>query len=633
MDWRKTALLFAAVAALCLVAAALALRAAVDPQRLKKIAADRAIAAWDRELRVGDIDLDLLPVPSLRATQVSLGNAPWAKAPQLIQADIVRAELEVLPLLSGKVRVRKLSLDGVTANLEVAEDGARNWSLAKAKAESGETPPAEADMLKLDSIYLHDARIVVRRRGVEGAPWIVERAHLATAPALRDVRVDARLLRNGRGLVVKARFDDLSRHGVAGEVSGGVVELDWEAARLAISGRFPLQREARGLDLGVSLKADSLHELFAFYGIAREKSAPMQLSLRAREKGGAVEVSEISASMGQLRVAGDAKVTMKPEPRIHARLRSDRIDWLRTIVEAGGKPKPKRHDGEVFHPDPVAWRVVTAVGTFDGTAELSVASLKLGNGIEVANARGKLVFGDGRMDLAPFSGQALGGSVKGAMKFDGRKRTLRFELDGENVLLQRWFHERGSKIPFEGGPMSVKARLSLAGASYRELAASVSGPLTIRMGKGVWKSPRAGEAEEKMVRVFAPQDGTDVAFECAAADLEFKSGRAEGRGIFAARTDISQLLASGSVDAREETVDLRGRMVPRKGPRIGLSSIAGEVQITGKFARLGMQLDPSAAPAVLARAGAAVATAGVTVIGTALADAAEAKNDPCKRRG
>lgn len=631
MDWRRITAWAALAAALLVLAAAWALHALVDPERLKKAARDRALAAWERELLLGDVHLDLLPVPSLRANKVSFANPGWAREPHLLQADLVRADLELLPLLAGKVRVKRLSLEGVRAGLEVADDGAVTWELGEKKApEAPGGPESGEGLLQLATLHVRNANIVFRRGRGEAEPWHVQEALIEAGPGHRDVRVEASLERFGRPLRVNARFADLSGMGTKGAATDGRAEFDWGGARLAAEGRFPLEKSLAGADFAVRLEAGSLHEVFAFFGIGREKGAPVAVRLQAREAGGRLEVRELEATLGALKVTGEAKVALDPRPRIEARLEAGRVDWLKTLVDAGGTVKPPRKNEEVFHPDRVAWGAVTAIGALEGRADVAIGSLRLANGLELADVRARAAFGDRRLEIAPFSARMLGGSAQGAVRLDGAKRSLRFELDGEELLLARWFHERGSKLPFEGGPMRVRARLALSGDTYRELAASVDGRLTIGMGKAVWRSPRAGEAEEKMVRIFSPRDGTDIDFECAAADLHFKSGRASGRSLVGARTDVSQLLASGVVDAREEAFDLRGRLVPRSGPRIGLASFAGEVQVTGRFARPRMRLDPDARPAVLARAGAAIASAGVTVLGTALADAAESKNNPCE---
>lgn len=631
MKWRKAAAAAAILVGVLLAAAALALHALVDPQRLKKAARDRALAAWERELLLGDVELNLFPWPSLRAARVAVANPPWAKEPHLLQADLVRADLELLPLLAGKVRISSLALDGVKAELEVGEDGAVSWEL---EPESGaKAPEAHADVpddaLQIATVHIRNARIVHREKRESSEPWLVEEARVESAPGHRDVRVDARLSRHGRALHVKARFDDLSALGNKGAATAGEALFDWGDARIEARGRLPLDKALGGMDVDAVLDAKSLQGLLAFFGFERGKTAPLQVSLKAVEDKGQVALRGIEAKLGALAVSGGGRISTG-EKKVYASLRTERLDWLKALADAGGTIRPKRRDGQIFHADPVAWRALGVLGGMEGSADLRIGTLKLGNGLELGNVKTKATFGDGRLTLEPFAAEMLGGAGQGSLAFDSRRKAVRFELDGENLLLERWFRERGSKVPFTGGPMKVEARLSLAGATYRELASSVTGNVRLRMGKGVWDSKRVGEAEEVMVRALHPSEDQAMEMQCAAADLDFKDGRASGKDIVGARSDVSQLLTSGFVDLREETLDLRGKVYSRSGSRIGLASIASEVQVGGRLAKPTMQLDPDAKPAMIARAGAAIATAGASLLGSAVVDAVEAKNNPCE---
>lgn len=632
MNWRKAALWTVGAAVLLAGAAAICLHVLVDPERLKKAALDRAHNAWERELLLGDVEFHLFPVPSLRASKVSLANPSWAKDPHLLVADNVRADLELLPLLVGKVRIKSLSLDGVKAGLEVADDGAVSWELkAKDAPAKPATTPAEGDPLQIASVHIHDARIVHRRGKAEGEPWIVEDAEIETEPGLRGASIEAKLARYGKTLQVKGRFADLSKIGTRGAVTDGKIDFDWGGAKLAAEGRFPLEKGLGGMDLAAHLEARAMEDLFGFFGMKRGKAAPLDIQLKARDVGERIEVTGLALALGELKVSGDARITLGEKHAIQARLETNRLDWLKTLADAGGTIRPKRQDGIVFHEDPVAWRAVKAIGAMRGTADLALKSFRMGNGLELTNVRTKVTFGDGRMEMAPFAADMLGGAMKGAFAFDADRKSIRMDLDGENLLLERWFRERGRKIPFTGGPMKVHARLALSGDTYRALAASATGPFTLRMGAGQWESEHAGEVEEMMVSALQPKDGKAVKLECAAANLEFKSGTASGKNIIGARSDIAQLLTSGELNYNDETIDLRGNVYARKGIRLGLSAIASDVQITGKVAKPTMRLDPNATPAVIARAGAAIASAGATLIGGALIDVVESKNDPCER--
>ena len=73
---------------------------------------------------------------------------------------------------------------------------------------------------------------------------------------------------------------------------------------------------------------------------------------------------------------------------------------------------------------------------------------------------------------------------------------------------------------------------------------------------------------------------------------------------------------------------MRGRVQPLSG-KVGLATIAGDIRISGKIRQPNAGL--VGAPAAIVRAGAALATAGLSLVGTAMADADQAKkNDACE---
>src|SRR5688572_10776385 len=179
MNVRKASLWTLGIIAALLACGALTLQFLVDPERVKRAAAERAKTQWERELLLGDVSFHLFPVPSLRASKVSFANPSWAREPHLLQADFVRADLELLPLLVGKVRVKNLSLDGVKAGLEVADDGAVSWALKGAKpaepAKAANASPDD-DPLQIATVHIRNARIVHRKSREDAEPWLIEEA-------------------------------------------------------------------------------------------------------------------------------------------------------------------------------------------------------------------------------------------------------------------------------------------------------------------------------------------------------------------------------------------------------------------------------------------------------------------------
>lgn len=616
ISWRTVGLGSAGAVGVAALAGALALHALVDPARLKAIARDKARAAWSRELSIGELSLSFWPLPSLHAEDVALADPSGGKDSKPLEASRITARLALLPLLAGKVRLKSLDLDGVKADL-----ASLPASPAGRVASGGSS---DSELLDLTSLHIANADIVQRPKGAPKVLWHIDEATGEAGAGLRDVSIEARLTRNRRPLALKAQFGDLSRLGVARAVTPGRVELDWGKARLTLAGQFPLEPSLANHALEGDLEAQSLYDMLVFFGIERRPRAPVAAHWEMRDAKGVVEVTRLAVALGALKVAGDARVSLSgPKTIVNARLAADRLDWTQATLDAGGPVLPELPPDELFHDTPLEWPLLVAMQGSEARLDLALKSLRLRNGIELRNIRAKVAIDGDRMSLDPFSAETLGGTATGNMLFEGRRKSVRVNFDGTDLLLERWFRERGSKIPFTGGPMKVQASFSTAGNSMKDLAAAMSGPVTIRMGPGVWASQKAGDAEATMTRALSARDAGRIDFECVSAALPFKDGRASARPIIGISTSASQLVTSGDVDMREETIDVRGRVRAKSG--VSLATLAGDVKIVGKIRHLKM----SVAEAAIARVGAAIASAGISVVGTALMDAADAKSNPC----
>jgi uncharacterized protein involved in outer membrane biogenesis len=629
-NWRKAALGTGSAILLLALAGAITLHTLVDPERLKEIAREKARAAWGRDLMIGDASLDLWPVPALQADNVALSNPDWAQEPHLIRADSLTARLELLPLLTGKVRLKSLALEGVTAQLETAADETSNLPPPSATRAPNASPASE--LLNLTDVHLVNANIYQRRKNAAPILWHIDEATLASEAGLRNVRVHGKLARNRLPLTVAAQFDDLSRVGNAGATTAGKIDLDWGRTQLSVAGKFPLGPGLHGYAVSADLQSAALDDMFQFFEVAHRPRAPAQAHLTLRDAQGTTEVPKLDITLGKLRVTGEARFAFSDVKKtFHARLVSDRMDWAQTMLDAGGAAIPPLPPDRVFQDIPLAWPLLVSLQGTQGTAEVRVASLRLRNGVELKNARSHITFEDDRMNLNPFTTEMLGGSATGSLLFEGRRKSVKADFSGTNLLLQRWFEERGSKIALTNGPMAIAGKFSATGHSMKGLAATLTGPITIRMGPAVWASKKAGDAEAMMTNVFAGKDASRIEFECVVAVLPFKNGVAAADPIIGFRTRASALITAGKVDLRDESLDVSGRVKPKSGVSLGLATIAGDVKIAGPLRHPKMSLDPAGTPGLIARAGAAIATLGLSAVGTALVDAADAaKNDPCQ---
>ncbi len=623
--WRRMALLVAGAITLIAVAAGLAIHHYAEPDRLAQEARARVRAAWNRELTVRSMDFQLFPRPVLVADDATLSNPPWAKDRNLAQAHRLVARLALLPLLVGTFRVEQVTLEGALLSLEVGRDGAKSWEMKPPEGTRTPAPPASAssEWMRVGALAISNGDVRYRTPGgVE--LWHIDTASVDTRDGKRDVQVEAKIVRNARPMTVTARLDDLSRLGEPGATTRGQVDLEWPRARFHAEGDLPIERGMQKGAFDVRLEAESLQDMLAFFGLRARRTAALKASAKLADSQDGVDVNTLDVTLGKQRVTGQLQLRLSQSPPgFAARLESADLDWAQALVDAGDERPAPPPEGEMFPIRPLPWALLAALKGKRGSADVKLGRLLLADGIMLTRASGHFAFDGDRMEVKPVTAELLGGSGAGAMRFDAQRKSVQVDITATNVLLERWFHERHRPVRFTGGPMKVRANFTSTGDSIKQLAGSMTGPVSIAMGPGIYASVGAGDWEARMATFTKDNSAREIDFECAGAALQFKGGSAGGEGIIGARSKVSGLLLSGEVSLREEAADLTGPVHPR-GETVGLAAIADDIRISGPIPKLHVTLDPASTGKVIAKGAAAVATVGLSVLATA----PSSKNDP-----
>ncbi|WP_043835473.1 AsmA family protein [Muricoccus aerilatus] len=93
----------------------------------------------------GPVGLRASLVPAITLEGPVLANAPGGSRPDMLHARRIEAEVALLPLLSHRVEVRRLTIVGADLLLEVDAEGHGNWQFARAaKAETAPAPAPSA---------------------------------------------------------------------------------------------------------------------------------------------------------------------------------------------------------------------------------------------------------------------------------------------------------------------------------------------------------------------------------------------------------------------------------------------------------------------------------------------------------
>jgi uncharacterized protein involved in outer membrane biogenesis len=130
MRW-KWAIGITALLIVTLVVTAYLILANYDYNKLKPQIAQAVRDATGRELTLGGaVEVAVGLSPSLVVADVMFANAPWASQPQMIKAEELQVEVELLPLLFGDVEFERIALADVEVLLETDASGRRNWEFS-----------------------------------------------------------------------------------------------------------------------------------------------------------------------------------------------------------------------------------------------------------------------------------------------------------------------------------------------------------------------------------------------------------------------------------------------------------------------------------------------------------------------
>jgi uncharacterized protein involved in outer membrane biogenesis len=148
-----------------LVGAILVVPGFIDWTKYKAEIAERIGALTGRAVVLnGDIDLALLPRPTLTVSGVRVANLPGASEPDLVRLKQLDVRVAFLPLLSGRIQVQSVTLVEPVIAPEVLRDGRRTWELSPGDLQTGAGSPSHgfADAIRFDGVHIAGGTVIYR---------------------------------------------------------------------------------------------------------------------------------------------------------------------------------------------------------------------------------------------------------------------------------------------------------------------------------------------------------------------------------------------------------------------------------------------------------------------------------------
>ncbi|MFO1056834.1 MAG: AsmA family protein [Dongiaceae bacterium] len=607
--------------------------ATTDFNRYRPLIEAQVKSISGRDLSIaGDFALSLSLKPTVVVHDVKLANAPWGSRPDMAVIRTLEAELELLPLLSGQVKVDHVLLQGADILLETDKDGQGNWNLVPGDA-AGAGGGAGAPPV-IDRVSIADSTLALRD-GQSGQQHRLDLKALAVASTsvTSPVSVEAAGAVDGAPLTLSGTLG--SPWAMLGNQPVPLdLKLSLAGAALTLKGQVTDPAHARGIDVALTAEGRSLAELGTVAGLPLPPLGPYQVAGRLTDlEGSAFHLAGLRVRLGGSDLAGEATLTLGgPRPRLAADLAADRLDAQDIGIRPGNGGT---RGGTLIPADPLPFGILTRLDgdiRFSGKQVLKAPVVLSDVALEARLEAGKLT-------IERFATGLAGGTVAASGAIDAARAEATLELHAETrrveagALLQMLDVSR----VLSGGRVNLSLDVTGQGRSLHAVAASLDGQTRMDMGPGDIDNDFVRLLMADLVKLLSfGGSGSNSNLNCIAARFDLRGGVATTRGLV---IDTPAVTVVGSGEIRLDTENLDLVLVPHaKSP--GLASLAVPMQVRGPIANPSVFPDPIGTATGLAGSAvgvaAGVALAPVAIIGalagltgsSALASDAAGRN-PC----
>lgn len=631
---------FIAALSVAVIVAIVAVLKSMDFNEFKGVIERQIEAETGRDLTIGgNLQLALSTVPLLTVDKVSFANAPNGSRSQMATLERLEIEVELVPLFSRQVKIKRLVFQGLDLLLERDESGKGNWEVDRPAS-----PPSEDELTfePIQLVAIRNGRVTYKDRKLDHQ---------------FDLGLVAMDIRSG-GTFVPIAFDaDGGFEGTNFEVSGQLpswrqmladtgplpVKLDIKAFGVVarIDGRIERLATASGVDLDVKADIPRWTSLAGFVKDKWEISLPVlpstSFSGRLRDDGPGWSITGLAMKAGKSDLSGRVALsTAGPRPLIEADVTAQILDLTELLPPGDNKNRPaavRAPDGKVFSVEPLSFEGLTA---FDMNLALRAGRVET-SFLPFATVETKATLMDGQLNVSTLRFSIAEGtaSLTGSLAVAAGFTDVDAHFVASGLGVPRLIEAYGGAWAETGhlqGDVSIKAR----GASIAELMASLNGrgELVLEEARITNESVSLAEADlaKRMFHALNPftssKNYTDV--RCAVLAATAENGLVVADNGIAAETGEFFVLGSGRLNLKTEEIDVAIKPEGRRDLGINLGEFASMVRLRGSLAEPELGLDRLETLKEAASIGAAIATYGLSFLAQRLIRRATGEGKPCQ---
>jgi uncharacterized protein involved in outer membrane biogenesis len=411
------------------------------------------------------------------------------------------------------------------------------------------------------------------------------------------------------------------------EQLSGRVEL--RGVTMNLSGRLTDLVRGRGLNLGVGLETASLARLSRYLDVPLPAVGPVRASARLTRTRHGYKLSELDARIGRSDASGELYIyPHRKRPRVVGKVVAKRFD-LDAFLPTGGKGGGKR----LFSSKPVS---VAWLRSFDGEVAAHAERLQI-HGMQIARARVGMSLKQGKLLFTP-AGKLGGGNFKARLSVDARtdRPRVAMRIRGKGIGLGKVSAQIYGIEFIEGARSDVNIDVAARGRSVAELMAKLSGGVYVAAGKATIHNRRlekvSGDVVTTVLSTVAMQSEEEKTthVRCGVVRVPVRNGLVDIDRTLAMETTRAAMSASGSIDLRDEGLDLGVNLVGRRGPTLGVGTFSGLVRVRGTMSEPKIVADAAGVAGAAATVAGAVVTSGLSLLAQGLISQIAADRSTCK---
>jgi len=518
--------------------------------------------------------------PGAEVGGLRIGNPKWAGSGDLAYIKEIDLRARLLPLFIGQLDLPLLRLVEPRVDLIRDKDDRANWRFDSPKsAKPAQLPPIQRFVIRDGQVSMRDARRDLTLKGTMNA------AETDTG--------------GGKGFELVGQ-GTMNRDSFKLEASGGPLihversrpyefklDLRSGATHVTADGRLLKPFNLGALQAELTASGPNLADLYHLTSIPLPVTPPYSFSAHVDRQDTKFILTNLRGRVGDSDMEGSATVD-KPNDRrtITADISSRRLVFSDLLAVTGGGPKVKASAAKAAlkQGGGATSNAVTPTGLLLPDAplyrdRLQAMDAKLHyRAKSVVTAKWPLrqvafdlTLDHGLLTLDPLSFEFPQGRLAGKVRLDGRKAPAVTDLDMRltNLALDKMLAGKAGGPPPIEGVMIARAQLHGAGDTVHAAAAGANGRLVMVVPHGQMRQAFAellGINVANGLYLLLAKDPKETPLRCAVADFEVKNGVAQvSNAVF--DTGVVQAQGKGSIDLRNETVDLRLEGQSKK-PRI-----------------------------------------------------------------